>query len=40
MGAKDLKDSLAMARMAVAEGITHVLATPHYKNELGRMEKM
>lgn len=40
MGDKDLEDSLSMARMAVAEEITHVLATPHYKNGLGRMEKM
>lgn len=39
-GDKDLEDSLSIARMAVAEGITHFLGTPHYKNGLGRMEKM
>lgn len=31
-GAKDMKDSIDIAREAVAEGITHILATPHYKN--------
>ncbi|WP_313469519.1 CpsB/CapC family capsule biosynthesis tyrosine phosphatase [Carnobacterium sp.] len=31
-GAKDIEDSIDMARAAVAEGITHILATPHYKN--------
>lgn len=31
-GAKTMDDSLAMARAAVAEGITHILVTPHYKN--------
>lgn len=28
-GAKSVEDSLAMAEMAVADGITHVVATPH-----------
>ena len=31
-GAKNIEDSIDMARAAVAEGITHILATPHYKN--------
>ncbi|WP_192986660.1 tyrosine-protein phosphatase [Carnobacterium mobile] len=31
-GAKDIEDSIDMARAAVTEGITHILATPHYKN--------
>lgn len=30
-GAKDMEESIAMARNAVAEGITHILATPHHK---------
>lgn len=29
-GAKTIEDSLDMARMAVEEGITHILATPHH----------
>jgi protein-tyrosine phosphatase len=28
-GAKDIKTSVAMARMAVADGITHIVCTPH-----------
>ncbi|CZQ97051.1 Hypothetical protein Tpal_2090 [Trichococcus palustris] len=31
-GARTLEDSLAMAEVAVAEGITHILVTPHHKN--------
>lgn len=31
-GARTLEDSLEMAEMAVAEGITHILVTPHHKN--------
>lgn len=31
-GAKSMGDSIDMAREAVAEGITHIVATPHYKN--------
>ena len=31
-GARSLEDSLAMAELAIAEGITHMLATPHHKN--------
>ncbi|AQS52651.1 Tyrosine-protein phosphatase YwqE [Jeotgalibaca dankookensis] len=31
-GARSMEDSLAMAELAVAEGITHILATPHHKN--------
>lgn len=29
-----------MDRMAVAEGITHILTIPHYKMDVGRMEKI
>jgi protein-tyrosine phosphatase len=32
-GAKSPEDSLAMAEMAIADGITHVVATPHASNE-------
>lgn len=38
-GAKSMDDSLKMARKAVAQGITHVLATPHYKNGRWDIEK-
>ncbi|WP_034549704.1 tyrosine-protein phosphatase [Carnobacterium funditum] len=38
-GAKTMDDSLAMARVAVAEGITHILVTPHYKNGRWTNEK-
>lgn len=31
-GAQTLEDSIAMASAAVAEGITHILVTPHHKN--------
>ncbi|HLR92391.1 MAG TPA: CpsB/CapC family capsule biosynthesis tyrosine phosphatase [Atopostipes sp.] len=31
-GARDWKESLEMARLAVDEGITHILATPHHMN--------
>ena len=31
-GAQTIEDSLAMARLAVAEGITHILCTPHHNN--------
>ncbi len=31
-GAKSWDESLAMARLAVSEGITHILATPHHRN--------
>lgn len=31
-GAQKLEDSLAMAKKAVSDGITHILVTPHYKN--------
>lgn len=30
-GAKNMEESIALARAAVAEGITHILATPHHK---------
>lgn len=32
-GARTFDDSLAMAEMAIADGITHVVATPHASNE-------
>ena len=32
-GAKTFEESLAMAEMAIADGITHVVATPHASNE-------
>ena len=35
-GARSWEDSLAIARLAVEEGITHLLATPHHLN--GRLE--
>lgn len=31
-GAKTIDDSLDMARMAVKQGITHILCTPHHNN--------
>jgi protein-tyrosine phosphatase len=31
-GAKDLQESVEMAKMAVAEGITHIVVTPHHNN--------
>lgn len=31
-GAKTVEESLKMAQLAVEEGITHILATPHHKN--------
>jgi len=37
-GARSLEDSLAMAELAVAEGITHMLVTPHHKN--GKFENL
>jgi len=40
-GAKTIEDSLAMAEDAIADGITHVVATPHassdYKFDYGRV---
>jgi protein-tyrosine phosphatase len=38
-GAKTIEDSLDMARLAVEEGITHILATPHHKNRNWNNEK-
>jgi protein-tyrosine phosphatase len=32
-GAKTMEDALAMAETAIADGITHVVATPHSSNE-------
>jgi protein-tyrosine phosphatase len=32
-GAADIQESLAMAQSAIAEGITHVVATPHSSNQ-------
>ena len=41
-GSPDLETSLAMARIAVADGITHVVCTPHANNQFsydrGRIE--
>lgn len=31
-GAQSMEDSLAMAKQAVSEGITSIIATPHHKN--------
>lgn len=31
-GAKNLEDSIAMAKSAVDQGITHILCTPHHNN--------
>ena len=31
-GAKTMEDSIEMARLAVSEGITHILVTPHHMN--------
>lgn len=31
-GARDLAESLAMARLAVADGLTHLFATPHHRD--------
>lgn len=31
-GAKDMEESIQMARQAVQQGITHMLATPHHRN--------
>lgn len=38
-GARTIEDSIEMARVAVSEGITHLLASPHYKNEQWSVEK-
>lgn len=38
-GAKTMEDSMDMARLAVSEGITHILATPHHKNRNWENEK-
>jgi protein-tyrosine phosphatase len=39
-GARDLAESLAMARLAVADGLTHIFATPHHRDytSLSRLE--
>lgn len=38
-GAKTMNDSINMAQLAVEEGITHILATPHHKNRNWNNEK-
>lgn len=38
-GANTTEDSLEMARLAVSEGITHLLATPHHMNRNWMNEK-
>ncbi len=39
-GAKDMAEALAMARLAVADGLTHLFATPHHRDysSLSRFE--
>lgn len=39
-GARDLAESLAMAHLAVADGLTHLFATPHHRDytSLSRLE--
>jgi len=39
-GAKDIAEALAMARLAVADGLTHLFATPHHRDysSLSRFE--
>ena len=32
-GARTIEDSMAMAEDAIADGITHVVGTPHSSNE-------
>jgi protein-tyrosine phosphatase len=43
-GAKTMEDSLAMAEMAIADGTTHLVATPHSSNEysfdFGRVRRL
>ena len=34
-GAKTLEESIQMAEMAIADGITHVIGTPHSNGEYG-----
>ena len=34
-GSPDLESSLDICRMAVADGITDMVATPHYRNGVG-----
>jgi len=38
-GAKDLAGSIEMARQAVAEGITSVIATPHHRHQAIQTQK-
>lgn len=38
-GAKTMEESVEMAKMAVSEGITHILATPHHMNRSWFNEK-
>lgn len=38
-GAQKIEDSLAMARYAVSQGITHLLCTPHHNNGRYQNEK-
>ena len=38
-GPKEMEGSLQLARLAVQEGITHIVATPHHKNGLWDNEK-
>jgi protein-tyrosine phosphatase len=38
-GAQNEEDSIEMAKMAVSEGVTHIIATPHHKNRHWDNEK-
>jgi protein-tyrosine phosphatase len=37
-GAANLEEALTMAKMAVASGVTDMIATPHFRGELGYLE--
>jgi protein-tyrosine phosphatase len=39
-GAKDLNDSIEMAKAAIAEGITTIIATPHFNGKYGNTKEM
>jgi protein-tyrosine phosphatase len=37
-GAANLEEALTMAKMAVASGVTDIVATPHFRGELEFLE--